>query len=324
MSNLKNCSCAADSRVGTGIPLSKKTGGIFAAALASILLIISCGPSREELAFREDSKAISDSVSAYAPGIYTDSVNGIAHNFLRTADIKLRVKDVLDATNKIETMATQRFGYVSKSELSARENYSSTIKTKKDSLLEIKNYVTTSSIKLRIPSSELDTVLKQITAMALFVDYRTQTADDMKVKLFANSLSEKRLNTFGNRLEKKTNPQHKLDQIVQAEESVLEKQLLADSKRIESYEVADQVNFSTVTIELYQSQQVSSFLVPATPNVEPYEAPFLTLFAEAFMNGLGILEKIILFIVNTWGIICFALVIFLVAKKAKFLTAKKF
>ncbi|MCE3258501.1 MAG: hypothetical protein K0S12_142, partial [Bacteroidetes bacterium] len=105
MNSLKNCSGAARVRAGSGIVISKKS----LLLVIPVFILMACGPSREEkvmqeavAAYNEKEKVLADSISSYAPGIVTETVGGITHNFIRTANMKFKVKDVLNSTRKIE------------------------------------------------------------------------------------------------------------------------------------------------------------------------------------------------------------------------------
>lgn len=327
MSNFKNCSGALYTGGGIGTVLSFNRLLSLAFTIALGVLAVSCGSNEERNSnfdqFPKTSTDMADSVAAGFPGLHTDTINGITHNFVRTADLKMRVKNVLATTNKIEDLALNYGGYISKSELYAHSLNVRSVRTKKDSLLEINQYLTSSAVRLRVPAYVFDTVIKEITAMGLFVDLRRQEADDVKIKLYANALSEKRLNHFGNALEKKVSANHKLNQINEVEENILKKQMLADSKKIDSYTLADKVNYSTVVVELYQTPQIASFVVPASPEVAVYEPPFYEQVSQSFFSGLNILKKIILLIVNSWSLIVFGMVVYFVVMKLKTRFAQK-
>jgi hypothetical protein len=316
MNSLKNCSGTYQVWTGRGNALPKR---IFIASFC-LTFLLGCGPSSKEInermAYAEKSKAVADSVSAYVPGIATDTINGVTHNFIRKADVKCRVKDVLSTTRRIEEIARELGGYVTQSNLNSENNYSQSIQVKKDSVMELIHFTTSSNLMLRIPAPELDSLLNKITAMAQFVDFRHIQASDVKLKLFANQLAERRYAQYKQRVQSKSDINSgKLNQNVNAEENVLEKQALADNKRVESYELADEVNYCTVSCTLYQPSSTYTALLPSSPRIEVYEPSFGNKLGEAFLNGFDVLKTFIIGLANAWSILLILFFVFLMLQK---------
>jgi hypothetical protein len=277
-----------------------------------------CANAREEknLNVLNESQAVADSVSSAVPGIATDTINGITHNFIRKADLKCKVKDVLETTRQIETLINSVGGYVTVSNMNSNKEYTHSIHFKKDSLREITHYTSSSDLILRIPNYQLDSIINRITDLAIFVDFRSVHAEDVKLKLFANKLAENRYHEYKKRVQSKVDKKDdKLNRITDAEENVLDKQSMADNKRVESYDLADQVNYSTISCALYQRQKIFLTDVAAPPVVEPYEASYGEKLGNGFLNGFEILKGVLLFFANTWSIFLILIAFFFAIKK---------
>ena len=313
MNNSKSCSNTykVGVRRGTSLLINSWTLVVFTFSV----LVISCS-NGNEMSYREESAKVADSVSAYVSNIATDTIDGITHNFIRNADVKLKVKDVLQSTKQIESLVNNVGGYITKSELNSNKDYSNRINFKKDSLIEQTYYTASSHIVLRVPNKQLDSVINSITDMAVFVDFRNIKSDDVKLKLFANILAENRYKQYKGRIQAQIEKKPaKLQHITEAEENVLEKQTLADNKRVETYDLADQVNYSTVTLALYQEQNIISNVLPIANKIQTYEPSFLSKMAQAFVNGFEILKNILLFFANAWSLIIVLVLSFLGVKK---------
>lgn len=327
MNDLKNCSNASKAFIRTGILLPNNFGIKFFLFLIVTIVFFSCGSSMEDRNFAEHAKAsqeVADSVSSYMKGISTDTINGITHNFIKKANLKFKVQDVLNSSKKIEDIVAGYGGYISSSELSSNINNKQSTQINKDSILEQTYYTTINLISIRVPSQKLDTVLRQISDLALFIDFRNMHSDDVKMKLFSNKLAENRYTNYKNSVKQKAEQVvAKQSQIVSTQNNLLEKQTFADEKRIDSYDLADQVNYSSVTLETYQTQSVLKEMV-AIPNVvNPYQMPFYEKLGEAFLNGFSILKSFILFLVNSWSILLILALLFIVAKKLIIILIKK-
>ncbi len=310
MNNLKNCSGKSEAFVGAGFALPGNSGIKILMFLIGSSFLFSCGSSAERMEEMEKARAavtneaVADSVSAYTKGIATDTINGVTHNFIRKADLKFKVQDVINSSNKIEDIVTGYGGYISSSQLTSNKNYTQSTQINKDSILEQTFFTTVNYITLRVPNQKLDTVLRQISDLALFIDFRNLHSDDVKMKLFANKLAENRYNNYNNKLQQKAERvTTKQAQVLSTEENILDKQTLADNKRIESYELADQVNYSTINLETYQAQTVMKQLLPVQQTVEPYEPSFLNKLGAAIANGFQILKNFVLGLVSIWGVL---------------------
>ncbi|HOZ86159.1 MAG TPA: DUF4349 domain-containing protein [Bacteroidia bacterium] len=314
MSNPNHCSNALSRRIGTGIVLSGKSISIFC-LIAGCLAFISCGGSHEEM-LKDESRAEAAAILQGQSEINTDTINGLPHNFVRTAGLKCKVKNVLTATRTIEDLVTRQGGYITGSDLTSRIDYSTNIQIKKDSLLELSHYSVINLISLRVPAKSLDTVIRKISDLALFIDYRKQRADDVKLKLAAGKLEEARLRQFALNVKNKTSKTKKTaNNVISTEDKLFEKQTLIDENNIAHYELAEQVNYSTITLELYQDLQISSQVVVRPLNPEPYEMPFGSKLAKSVVNGFDLLKTCILFLVNSWGLILILGLLFVLIKK---------
>lgn len=301
MSRHNSCSDAAQARTGAGISMPKFSQFLF---LLAVLCLSGCGPSREEMEYREASKALSDSISAALPGITTDTIGGITHNFIRKADLKCKVENVLASTKRIEDLVALTGGYVSKSDLVSTINHYTAVRFNEDSLLESTFYTIGNVMAIRVPSRQLDTLVRVITDLSLFVDHRRLSSDDVKMQLYANVLSQKRLERYNRQLEKKVETHAApLKQIAAAEESMLSKQAQSDEKNIASFDLADQVNYSTITLDLYQQEQEQRKVIPMPLHIQPYEPGFASKLGAAFAHGFDLLKTCFLFLINSWGLI---------------------
>jgi hypothetical protein len=327
MNNLKNCSNKSQAFVRRESVLPKPFLRAYLFFLVVSIFIFSCGPSREAIeeleANASRSAAMTDSVSSYMKGIATDTINGITHNFIRNAHLKMKVNDVLSSSKKIEDLVFDCGGYVFSSKLTSNKNFTQSIQTHKDSVLEQINYTTVNQISLRIPNQKLDTVLRQICNLALFIDFKNLSADDVKMKLFANKLAENRYKNYKNNVQLNAKVlSTKLSQLISVEESLLTAQSMADTKRIESLDLADQVNYSTVIIETYQAEAIMKQLIAIQVPITPYEPSFYNKLQNSFVNGFVLLKNFILFLVNSWGLLLIALCIFFAVKRLVYYSNK--
>ena len=123
------------------------------------------------------------------------------HKFIRTADLKFKVKNVPQSTYYIENVISKFDGFVSFTNLQCKIIEQNKTKISQDSTLETTRYSVENNITIRVPNKRLDTVLKSIAKQIDFLDYRVIKADDVSLKMLANQLSQKRSATKEKRVE---------------------------------------------------------------------------------------------------------------------------
>lgn len=288
---------------------------IFVISAASACLY-SCSGNYESRDLKEKA-ALADSVS----GIISSSAAQITgadsnHSFIRTADIKFKVKDVKQATFQIEDVISKHKGYITYTNLSSTVSYQNKTQVSEDSLKESTYYHVDNSITIRVPNTQLDSVLRELAPFMDFLDHRTIKADNVKFTLLANQLAEKRFNHHKERYAEAVDKKgKKLKEIANAENDLLEKQELADDGQIGTMELLDRVNYSTVTLYIYQPETMKQVLVASEKVIPPYKPSFVKRLGESFVNGWIIFEGIILFFVQIWGIIVLGILLYFSIKK---------
>ncbi len=321
MSVSKKCSVTQQLRNRVGIILSEKSLPVV--FLITFLSLYACGPSKEEMDYREKSAGISKTLTDSFPTLTTDTVNGILHNFVREARIKCKVRNVLVAGKQIEDLVKSHRGYVSAGELTSVITGSERIQFKKDSILNVNHYESSNIFTLKVPNKELDTVLQCISDLAVFIDRRQISANDVKMDLYVNEQARARYGHYKNRLEKHlTSGSGKLNQVVAAEENLLEKQSLSDQAYMASYELVEKVNYSTIQVDLYQAAAIEKEVVAVNPAVDPYTPSFAENLRHSFLTGFEMLIQVVLFLLKCWGLIVLGLVLFIGYKKTKSMVAK--
>jgi hypothetical protein len=283
--------------------------------LVIIALLFSCKKadyaSSEETA---DYKASADStaVSSSAAVEKKDS----KQKFIRTADIKFKVKNVVKSTYAIEN-ATQKFGgFVTYTNL--QSNIHDQIKTKisQDSTLETTKYTVENNITIRVPNTQLDTVIKTIAKQIDFLDFRVIKADDVSLKLLSNQLSQKRSTNTEKRVEKAIDEKgKKINDIMEAENTLANQKEANDNRTIDNLSLQDQINFSTVTLQLYQNETIRQEIMPSEKNSDAYKPNLGIQVLDSLKNGWYILESVFVYIINLWPFILIGFGTFFLYKK---------
>ena len=228
--------------------------------------------------------------------------------FVRTADVKCRVADVVKTTERIESLVGQQGGFVTHSGLDTENNSSQTVPVSADSLLETTYYTISSTLTVRVPNTQLDTTLRAIAQWADLVEHRAINADDVALQLLDAEQTRRRNRAYDQRLRQAINGRgHRLGETAIAEESRLAQQQLTDEARLEQLSLTDQVRYSTVTVALYQRPLIRRTLLPNVTDVREYEPGFFTQATEALVKGGYVLKAFVLLLLEGWGLFAFGI-----------------
>lgn len=269
--------------------------------LLLIILAISCkkADALEETA-SDTTTSSSGSTNILSSAAAVEPKNS-DRKFVRTADIKFKVKNVPNSTYIIENATTKFGGFVTYTNLQSTISEKNEVKISQDSTLEITKYTVENNITIRVPNTQMDTVIKTIAKQIDFLEYRVIKADDVSLQLLSNQLKEKRETNQEKRLTKVIDSKgKKLNEVVQAENDLNQKSEQKDNSKLENIALADQVNFSTLTLQIYQRETIKKEMIA---NEKQYRQGFGSKIIDGLENGWYLIEGIIAVIVQLWSII---------------------
>lgn len=252
--------------------------------------------------------------SSAASTNYDDGI----HQFIRTAQMKFRVKNVPEATYTIEDIINKHKGFIIRSAISNENSYSTTTDISKDSSLVTYHSNLIAELKLRVPRTQLDTVLKEIAPLALEIDYRTIDANDVTLQLLSDKLKQERLNRKGKRISTAIdNNGKKLDSVIEAEE-VLDNTIdEANNTKLTEYDIKDQIEYSTINIKLYQSTTDYKEKIVREKPAQEYKPSLGKQALDALYNGWTIISALFILLLNIWPIILIVIIGWVLYSKYK-------
>jgi hypothetical protein len=278
--------------------------------IALSIALFSCSPKKAEETPAADSTAVMVSSSAAV-----ENKKDSTHKFIRTAELKFKVKSVIKSTYNIEDITARIGGFVTFTNLTSGSDLEEKKNISADSSVIITHFTVTNSIIIRVPNAKLDTTLKLISKNIVFLDYRIIKADDVALQLFSNNLTIKRSDKNEARLKNAIdNRGKKLNETTSAEEILLNKQEQADNARINNLSLKDQINFSTINLTIYQNQGVNYEKIARERNSKLYEPSFGYRILDSLSYGWNIFEDIIVFLLNLWGLILLGFIGFFIYK----------
>jgi len=302
-------------------------------ALVLITLFHGCGQAERVEAFKNEGSPIiadlalekSDVSQPAAPpepkqalssnlATFTDS----SRRFILAGDLRFRTDDVVKTTFAIEALIARHGGFIANTHLSTDINSRYTTPISKDSLLETTRYTVINRLTIRVPSSQLDTTLKALITYVDFLDHRTLSATDVRLALLRDKLNKRRLMQHTDRLNDAIDEQgRKLKETLTAEDKLIERQRQADEATLNTMELEDRINYSTLTLDIYQREAIRRDLLPNELNLEAYEPGFFSKATDALKDGWTLLLQFVLTLVRGWSVILLGITAFLLYRRIR-------
>jgi len=271
----------------------------------------SCKQNEGREAYSEDAAA-ETAASNEAP-----MVSSSAAVVDKNSNLRFKVKNVAKSTYAIENTVAKFGGFVTSTELRSNIVNTSTAKISNDSLVETTRFVVENNMIIRVPNTLLDTTLKTIARQIDYLDFRVIKADDVSLKLLSNDLSQKRNQDNQKRVEDAiTNRGKKLGETLDAEDRLHDSQTQSDEAKLSNLSLKDQVNFSTLSLSLYQREEFKKEVI-ANPENEESRTSIGVRIMDGLKTGWHILEEIIIFFVNIWTIIVSGIIIWILIRRRK-------
>jgi Domain of unknown function (DUF4349) len=284
----------------------------------SIAALSSCGGDSSRYS-DENAKA---EAAPYADSTFISSSAAVesgadtTRKFIRTADLKFKVNDVIQSTYDIENITTRFGGFVTYTHLASNVNAVTVTPVRADSSLESTSFEVVNTITLRIPNTQLDTTLKEISHNIEFLDFRTIKADNVALQILANKLIQKRAAKNERRLTLAIDGKgRKLHETTDAEELLMSRGEQGDNAILSNLSLADQINFSTVTLAIYQRPTVKRELISNGKNIEAFQPGFGSKIGESFQIGWTGVTEFIVALVTLWPLIAPTVLVYFLYRK---------
>jgi hypothetical protein len=243
--------------------------------------------------------------------------------FVRTADLKFRVKEVVKSTQQIEDITSKFGGYVAYTNLESQQVGSSIEPYGEDSLIEVSKYQLKNEMVLRVPNTRLDSLLRAIGGLVDHFDYRKIEAGDVTLQYEMNERSAKVDRRTGGRIEDAIDGKgRRLYDITDAEDLVRTSATSADAADIENLRLLNDVKYSKVTLSIYEKPNVMTSISVSDAVYQKYKPSFGTRLLAALSHSWKFILEIFLFFMQIWFIPVIGLIVFLVYRKSNRVTTK--
>jgi hypothetical protein len=235
--------------------------------------------------------------------------------FIRTAQIKSKVNSVLQSTIFIEDATIKHGGFVTSSLLQSNTNKVEHFEIAKDSLQENIYFTTINTITCRVPNNMLDTFLKDIAKTFVFIDYRNIKADDVTIDFVKNNLVQKRTEAYKKRMNKIADDNAKKPADINIiADGIINKQEEQDNAIIDKLTKLDAIQYSTITIDIYQSEAITEHFIPNV-NSNKFKQSFFSSSFSSIKNGWFGLLNFISFLLQLWPLYIISFFVYFIYKK---------
>ncbi len=249
---------------------------------------------------KEESKSEAFSSSSAA----VEDPNDTKHHFIRTAELKFKVKKVIAATTYIENTVKKMNGFVTYTNLKSTINDEEIVPFTADSNLITTTYTVSNDLIIRVPNTNLDSTLKQLAKIIDYLDYRTIKANDVSFLLLANRYSYQRAIKYNNIIgNASTNQKVTINEAANAAKVMADFDELAGNVSINNNELNDEIKYSTISLAIYQNVDYKQERIVNKENLKRASHTFGQELGSALVDGWEILKVLLLFIARIWILI---------------------
>jgi hypothetical protein len=247
-----------------------------------------------------------------ADTLYLNSVR-LSKKFIKTADLRFKVENVEKTTRTIEKLALKLGGYIQQSQISSNYVSSRNIEVSSDTIMEVLEYYVNNNMVIRVPSIYFDSVLTEISKEHIYLDKREVKTEDVSTIFLRNKLKEEKRTEYEKRIQKAVDKApRKLDDIVMAEKQASDLADIAIDKKIDNYQLQDKIDFSTISLNFYQANNIHKDFVENTRLTE-YQPSFWQRAWKALQVGWKVILEIVIGLLYLWPLYLIAIgVIYLI------------
>lgn len=240
----------------------------------------------------------------------------VAPKLIKTADMRLKVKNVQKTCEDVSALTTGYSGLVLHHKVESSEIRSTDTRKSEDSIIRVTAFSTAAEITVKIPSDKLDEFMNKVEHMGLYVNNRQMDISDKTLDYLSAKMKLK------NRVEL-ISQQKAGKVIIKNPANVL---LLKDDmvdQQIGNRQIDNAVKNSVVSLGFYQSNTIFKETI-ADDDPSSYRPPFFSRLGSALGKGWLMFEDVIIGIGYLWVFVLVVLsVIFIMYKFKKTAVVQK-
>jgi hypothetical protein len=280
---------------------------ILPALAVGVLLLGACKGSG--VSYDKERSAESADTAHLAPDNATAKANVSEQaKLVKTADMRLKVKDVGKATETVSSLTAKYGGMVIHHQMQTSNEGSQDLHISNDSIMHISSFSSTADMTVNIPPSHLEDFMNQVAQVGLYVENRKMNVEDRALEYLSSKL-------------KRENREGLIKREVGASENIdTERQLAAKDdiidRKISNLKTNQDVKFSTVILSFYQSKTMIKEMLP---NDDPsaYQLPASKRLLAAVVYGWSLFTDLVIGFANVWVFVLAAIGLWLLFRYYK-------
>ncbi|MDE5527116.1 hypothetical protein BAX95_11850 [Elizabethkingia meningoseptica] len=270
-------------------------------AAVLILSVFSCKKQESSAAGYDNNAKSEVTAEGVVPGSSSDAISSAASTqvkdkeFVKTATVDMEVKDVYDATVKIENQLKEIGGYVTNSELHNNLVSEETYNQTDEKAMMVKKSNMQNNMTVKVPTLQLADFLQAINGQNLFLNSRIINAEDVTANIKMAQLEQQRMQKKTGSI---TNLKPTSKTVEQSDENEREK----NQNAVEAYSLRDNIAYSTVNLVLREPNvRVAEIPVVNTKSVDAkYKTNFFYEAKLSFINGFYLIQQFFILLLNLW------------------------
>ncbi|SEP29248.1 DUF4349 domain-containing protein [Mucilaginibacter sp. OK283] len=274
---------------------------IFTALAAGVLLLGACkGSGGSYDNEKSTNSADTASVSPAAVTAKTDKLDDA--KLVKTADMRIKVKDVGKATETVTALTAKYGGMVIHHQMQTTNEGSQDLSVGNDSMMHISSFSSVADMTVNVPPNHLEDFMNQVAQIGLYVENRKMNIEDKSLDYLSSKL--KRENRE-NAVKQEANTGEKID----PEKQLTAKDDIVDRK-IANLKTDQDVKFSTVILSFYQSRTVLKEVLPSN-DASAYQLPASKRLVSALIYGWSLFINLAVGFANIWVFVLAAICLWL-------------
>ncbi|WP_336664701.1 DUF4349 domain-containing protein [Elizabethkingia meningoseptica] len=270
-------------------------------AAVLILSVFSCKKQESSAAGYDNNEKAEVTAEGIVPGSSSDAISSAASTqvkdkeFVKTATVDMEVKDVYDATVKIENQLKEIGGYVTNSELHNNLVSEETYNQTDEKAMMVKKSNMQNNMTVKVPILQLADFLQAINGQNLFLNSRIINAEDVTANIKMAQLEQQRM-------QKKTGSITNLKPTSKTVEQNDDNEREKNQNAVEAYSLRDNIAYSTVNLVLREPNvRVAEIPVVNTKSVDAkYKTNFFYEAKLSFINGFYLIQQFFILLLNLW------------------------
>lgn len=221
--------------------------------------------------------------------------------FIRNAQAQFRVKDVYRSALAIEDVAAAQGGFVVANNIYAQTLDSQRRPAGKGMLVELTEYSVRGDITVRVPSDNTQAFLRAIANQMEFLDQRSFNAADAQFQILRQQLAYQREQETQRQIGQAAQQGGRIYDKVDAIAAQSGAKLQRDEALIQQKEFEDKVEFSTISLSLYQMSRIRKTELPDVEAIFRDNSPgFFSRLGDSLRIGWYAVLDVFVALMRAW------------------------